>query len=75
MEKTTNYVGLREKTFTLQMMIVKTKKATGTKRFVTRRKLKFKNYKNFLEATQLENRINHLEKNKIDIESLKNDHK
>ena len=56
-------------------MIVKTKKATGTKRFVTRRKLKFKNYKNFLEATQLENRINHLEKDKIDIESLKNDHK
>ena len=56
-------------------MIVKRKKATGTKRFVTRRKLKFKNYKNFLEATQLENRINHLEKNKIDIESLKNDHK
>ena len=57
------------------MMIVKRKKATGTKRFVTRRKLKFKNYKNFLEATQLENRINHLEKNKTDIESLKNDHK
>ena len=75
MEKTTDYVGLREKTFTLQMIIVKRKKATGTKRFVTRRKIKFKNYKKFLEATQLENRINHLEKNKIDIESLKNDHK
>ena len=57
------------------MMIVKTKKATSTKRFVTRIKRKFKNYKNFLKATQLENRINHLEKNIIDIESLKNDHK
>ena len=57
------------------MIIVKRKKATGTKRFVTRRKIKFKNYKKFLEATQLENRINHLEKNKIDIESLKNDHR
>ena len=29
MEKTTKYVGLREKTFTLQMMIAKTKKATS----------------------------------------------
>ena len=28
-----------------------------------------------LEATQLENKINHLEKDIIDIDSLKNDHK
>ena len=42
---------------------------------VIKRKLKFKNYKNCLEATQLENKINHLEKNEIDIHNLKKDHK
>ena len=38
------------------------KKAKGTKRCVIKRKLKFENYKNCLEATQLENKINYLEK-------------
>ena len=37
---------------------------------VIRRKLKFENYKNCLEATQLESRISHLEKNKINIDSF-----
>ena len=32
---------------------------------VIKRKLKFENYKNSLEATQLENKISHLEKNKF----------
>ena len=41
------------------------KKAKGTKKCVIKRKLKFENYKNCLEATQLENKINHLEKNQI----------
>ena len=36
-----------------------------------KRKLKFENYENYLEATQLENKINYLEKNKIDIDSIK----
>ena len=40
-----------------------------------KRKLKFENYKNCLEATQLGNKINHLEKNKIDRDNLKKDHK
>ena len=31
----------------------------------------FENYENCLEATQLENKIKHLEKNKINIDSLK----
>ena len=35
------------------------------------RKLKFKNYKNNLEATQFQNKINHLGKNQIDIDSIK----
>ena len=40
-----------------------------------KRKLKFQNYKNCLEATQLENKINHLEKNTIDIDRIKENHK
>ena len=40
-----------------------------------KRKLKFENYKNCLEAPQLDNRINYLEKNKTDIESIKKNHK
>ena len=32
---------------------------------------KFQSYKNCLEAAQIENKINHLEKNKINVDSLK----
>ena len=49
----------------------KDKKAKGTKKFVIKRKLAFENYKKRLEAAQLENKINHLEKNKIDVDSPK----
>ena len=45
-------------------------KAKDTKKCVIKGKLKFENYKNCLEATQLENKMNHLEKAKIDIGSL-----
>ena len=37
--------------------------------------LKFEDYKNCLEAIQLENKINHLGKNKLDVENLIEDHK
>ena len=47
------------------------KKVIGTKKCVIKRKLKFVNYKNCLEPTQLENKINYIEKNKNDIDSLK----
>ena len=47
------------------------KKAKGRKKCVTKRKLKFENYKNCSEATQLENKINHLEKNQLNIDSIK----
>ena len=47
--------------------------AKDTKKYVLKRKLKFEDYKNYFEATQLENKINHLEKNKIDVDSLKED--
>ena len=51
------------------------KKAKGTKKCVTKRKPKFEDYKNCLEATLLENKINHLEKIGIDEDSLIKDHK
>ena len=51
------------------------KKTKGTKKCNTKRKLKFEYYKSCLEAAQIENKINHLEKNKIDVDSLKEDHK
>ena len=47
------------------------KKAKRTKKCVIKRKTKFENYKNCLEATQLESKINHLEKNKIDVDRIK----
>ena len=42
---------------------------------VIKRKLNFENYKNCLEANQLENKIIHLEKNKFDVGCPKKDHK
>ena len=48
----------------------KDKKGKGTKKCVIKRKLKFEDYKNCLEAAQIENKINYLEKNEIDVESL-----
>ena len=47
----------------------------GTKKCVIKRELKLENYKSCLEATQLENKKNHLEKNKIDTDSIKENHK
>ena len=40
-----------------------------------KRKLKFQDYKNCLEAAQIKNKINYIEKNNIDRESLKEDQK
>ena len=47
------------------------KKAKDTKKCGIKQKLKLENYKNCLEATQHENKINCLEKKKIDIDSIK----
>ena len=62
----TKFVGLRVKSYYLWLL-----NRQRTKICLTKRKLKFENYKNCLEATQLENKINYLEKNKINIDSLK----
>ena len=62
----TKFVALRAKTYGyLTDDSTEDKKAKGTKR-----KLKFENYKNCLEVTQLDNKIEYLEKNKINIDSL-----
>ena len=53
------------------MKVLKIKKQKAQKMCVIKRKLKFKSYKNYLEATQLQDKINHLERNHIDIESIK----
>ena len=50
------FVGLRAKTD-------EDKKVKGTKRCVIKRKCASESYKNCLEATQSENKINYLEKN------------
>ena len=42
---------------------------------VIRRKLKFQDYKNYLEAAQIERKINYLRKKKIVVDSLKEDQK
>ena len=52
-------------------MVVKIRKKKGTKKCVMKRKRKFENFKNFFEATQLDNKRKHLEKNKIDIDISK----
>ena len=70
----TKFVGLKAKTYSYLIDGgSKDKKAKGAKK--KKRKLKFENYKNCLEATQLENKINYIEKNKIDIDSIKENHK
>ena len=51
------------------------KKAKSTKKCVVKRELKFENYKSCLEATQLASKIKHLEKNKIDADGIKENHK
>ena len=57
------FVRLRAKTYCyLVDDSSKDKKEKGTKNCVIKGKHKFGNYKNRLEATQLENKINHLEK-------------
>ena len=68
----TEFVGLRAKTYSYLIENgSEDKKSKSTKKCVIKRKPKFENYKNCLEATQLENKINHLAKNKIYIDRIK----
>ena len=66
------FVGLRAKTYSYLIVdSSEDKKAKDMKKCVLKRKLKIVKYKNCLEATQHENKINYLEKNKINTDSLK----
>ena len=67
----TKSVGLRRKAYSYLIDDGSEDKiAKGTKICVIKRKIKFENYTNCLEASQLENKINYLEKNEISIYSL-----
>ena len=67
----TKFVGLGAKT---SGYLIDEKKAKGTKMCVIKRKIIFENYKNCLEVTQLDSKIHYLQRNKIDIDILKNNH-
>ena len=41
------------------------------KKVFSKKTFKFQDYENCLDAFQIENKINHLEKNKIDVDSPK----
>ena len=70
------FVGLRAKTYSYFIgNDSEEKNAKGAKNCVIKRKLKFDNYKNCLEAAQLENKINQREKNKVNVDSFKESHK
>ena len=61
-----NFVGLKAKTCSYLIDdSSEDKKAKCTKKCVIKRKLKLENYKNCLEVTQLENKINYREKTKL----------
>ena len=68
----TKFVGLRAKTYSYLIDDgSEDRKTKGTQKCFLKRKLKFENHKNYLEPTQLKNRINYVEKNKINILGLK----
>ena len=72
----TKFVRLRAKTYSYLIdYSSEDKKARDTKKCLIKRELKFENYKNCLEATQLENKINCIEKNESDLDSIKENHK
>ena len=72
----TKFVGLKGKTYSYLIDDCSIdKKAKDTKKGVIERKFKVENYKNCLEGTQRDNKINYLEKNKIDIDNVKKSRK
>ena len=52
---------------------MKIKKSKRHKKCAIKRKVKFQDYKNCLEAAQIENKVKQLEKTIIDVSSLKED--
>ena len=56
------------------MTVAEIKKQKVQIKCVIKRNLKFQDHKNCLEETQLENKINYIEKNKIEVDSIKVNH-
>ena len=71
------FVGLRAKPYSYlnDKNNDEDKKATRTKKCVIKRNLKFRDYKKRLKVSQIDNKINYLEKKKIDVDCLKEDKK
>ena len=63
----TKFVGLRSKTYNNSIDDgSEDKKAKDNKKVCHKKKVKFEDYKDCLEAAQLDNKINDLRKNKMD---------
>ena len=71
----TKLIGLRAKTYSYLIDDGSEDKAKGTEKCDIKRKLKLETYKNCLESTQLEDKTNCIQKSKIDIDSIKENHK
>ena len=66
-------VGLRAKSYScLKENKYENKKATGTKKCLKKRKLKFRDYKNCLKSAQTNGTLKYLEKEKLNVGNLKN---
>ena len=71
----TKFVGLRPKTYSCLIDDSSEDKEKGTKTCAIKEPLKFQDYQNCLEASQLVNEINYIQKNKTDIDNIKENHK
>ena len=68
------FVGKREKTYSyLKGNNDENKQSRVHRKCVIKRKHKIQDCKNCLEAAQVEHKINHLEKYRIDVDNLKKD--
>ena len=66
-------VGLRAKSYScLKENKYENKKATGTKKCLKKRKLKFRDSKNCLKSAQTNGTLKYLEKEKLNVGNLKN---
>ena len=71
----TKFVGLEANSYSYLIIDSHANKIVKGSKHVIKTKLKFENYKNCLEATQIDNKRNYLEKNGINVDCLKKDHK
>ena len=66
------FLGLKAKTYSyLKDNNDEDKKAKGTRKCIIKTKLKFGDFKNCLEAAQIKDKTDHLQKNKTDLDSPK----